>query len=139
VSATKLRGLGLGALLLGGLALWAAPRDPAPAAVVALPDVPVRPSAVPEAQGPSGLRSRAPEIEEAGEVEAVIGQLTLGDRRAEEEAQISEARTQRRRLLDRNLADLGAAAERAEREGKPEYAAALRRRAEILEQSVQLE
>jgi hypothetical protein len=65
--------------------------------------------------------------------------VSRADRLAAEEAATAEARANRQRLLFRNLTDLESAAERAEQEGKPEYAAALRRRAEVLKQSAKVD
>jgi hypothetical protein len=58
-------------------------------------------------------------------------------RREAARAQQEQDQLARERLIDRNLADLEAAADRAERAGDPAYAARLRQRAEALEQRAQ--
>jgi hypothetical protein len=87
---------------------------------------------------PGVLPSAGPRGEEEGPEREPV-RTTRADRVAEEVAAAQEGRVNRERLLARNLADLEAAALRAEREGKAEYAAALRRRAVVLGQSVQME
>lgn len=79
----------------------------------------------------------AADDEENGEVTSSGARGTRADRLAAAEAQDAQARVNRQRLFSSTLADLSAAADQADREGKPQYAAALRRRAEILSQSME--
>lgn len=93
------------------------------------PLAPQKPSVLPAGRDPS---AKITPIAERGVVEPDNAQISSAERSAKEEAHAAEASANRQRLLFKNLSDLSSAAERAEREGNPTYAAALRRRAEIL-------
>ena len=78
-------------------------------------------------------------VVEDGEVRATGVAGSRADRVAAEESKDAEATANRQRLLFDNLANLSRAADQADRDGNPEYAAALRLRAEVLAKSVRME
>jgi hypothetical protein len=105
-----------------------------------LPEVAGGPVATDAPVAGAALRAAPPEAATSDPTgPAVTGASPREDRVAEVRAEAAEARANRQRLLKTTLADLSSAAERAEREGKPEYAANLRHRAEVLARSVRKE
>ncbi len=76
----------------------------------------------------------SPQVEEAGAVTPRGSSTSRAERRSARDDAEAQARANRQQLLFQTLQDLQHAAARAEREGDPQRAAALRHRSEVLRQ-----